>query len=87
MGIIRRENDATEADRIAEYAFKYSDKAVRYAIPDAALVSMKNLLADSEFRLIDKKRYQFHLFGERIAINMNATIHYKRSGSDNPNLL
>ena len=58
MGLTRGKNDAIDAARIAEYAFRYSDKAVRYAIQDAALVSMKNLLSDREFLLTDKKRYQ-----------------------------
>ena len=32
MGLTRGKNDAIDAARIAEYAFRYSDKAVRYAI-------------------------------------------------------
>ena len=65
MGLTRGKNDAIDAARIAEYAFRYSDKAVRYAIPDAALVSMKNLLADREFLLVDKKRYQSQLTDQK----------------------
>ena len=65
MGLTRGKNDAIDAARIAEYAFRYSDKAVRYAIPDAAMVSMKNLLADREFLLVDKKRYQSQLTDQK----------------------
>ena len=65
FGIIRGKNDAIDADRIAEYAFRYNDKAVRYAIADEALVSMKNLLADREFLLIDKKRYQSQITDQK----------------------
>ena len=65
MGLTRGKNDAIDAARIAEYAFRYSDKAVRYAIPDAALVSMKSLLADREFLLIDRKRYQSQLTDQK----------------------
>lgn len=65
MGLTRGKNDAIDATRIAEYAFRYSDKAVRYAIPDAALVSMKNLLSDREFLLTDKKRYQAQLSDQK----------------------
>lgn len=65
MGLTRGKNDAIDAARIAEYAFRYSDKAVRYAIPDAALVSMKNLLSDREFLLTDKKRYQAQLSDQK----------------------
>ena len=65
MGLTRGKNDAIDAARIAEYAFRYSDKAVRYAIQDAALVSMKNLLSDREFLLTDKKRYQAQLSDQK----------------------
>ena len=65
MGLTRGKNDAIDAARIAEYAFRYSDKAVRYSIPNAALASMKNLLADREFLLIDRKRYQSQLTDQK----------------------
>ena len=65
MGLTRGKNDVIDAARIAEYALRYSDKAVRYSIPDAALVSMKNLLSDREFLLIDKKRYQAQLSDQK----------------------
>lgn len=65
MGLTRGKNDAIDAARIAEYAYRYSDKAVRYRIPDAALVSMKNLLADREFLLTDKKRYQSQITDQK----------------------
>ena len=65
MGLTRGKNDAIDAERIAEYACRYSDKAVRYRIPDAALVSMKNLLADREFLLTDKKRYQSQISDQK----------------------
>ena len=54
MGLIRGKN-----------AHRYEDKAVRYAIPDTALVSMKNLLSDREFLLSDRKRYQAQLTDQK----------------------
>ena len=65
MGLTRGKNDAIDAARIAEYAYRYSDKAVRYCIPDAALVSMKSLLTDREFLIIDRKRYQSQLTDQK----------------------
>jgi transposase len=65
FGIIRGKNDAIDAARIAEYAYRYEDKAVRYAIAEDAIVSMKNLLSDREFLLIDKKRYQAQLTDQK----------------------
>lgn len=65
LGLTRGKNDAIDAIRIAEYAYRNSDKAVRYAIPDAALVSMKNLLSDREFLLTDKKRFQMQLSDQK----------------------
>ena len=65
MGITRGKNDKIDAARIAEYAYRYSDKAVRYAIAEEAMVSMKNLLADREFLLTDKKRYQSQITDQK----------------------
>ena len=65
FGIIRGKSDAIDAARIAEYAYRYNDKAVRYVIAENAIVSMKNLLSDREFLLIDKKRYQSQLTDQK----------------------
>jgi len=65
MGITRGKNDKIDAARIAEYAYRYSDKAVRYTIAEDAMVSMKNLLADREFLLTDKKRYQSQITDQK----------------------
>ena len=65
MGLTRGKNDAIDAVRIAEYAYRYNDKAVRYAVANQELVSMKNLLADREFLLIDKKRYQSQITDQK----------------------
>ena len=65
MGLTRGKNDRIDAVRIAEYAYRYDDKAVRYTMADEAFVSMKNLLADREFLLIDKKRYQSQLTDQK----------------------
>ena len=65
MGLTRGKNDRIDAVRIAEYAYRYNDKAVRYVIANEAFVSMKNLLSDREFLLIDKKRYQSQLTDQK----------------------
>ena len=65
MGLTRGKNDAIDAARIAEYAYRHNDKAVRYVIPDTAIASMKSLLSDREFLLIDKKRYQSQLTDQK----------------------
>lgn len=65
MGLTRGKNDSIDAARIADYAYRHSDKAVRYVIPDAAIVSMKSLLSDREFLLIDRKRYQSQLTDQK----------------------
>lgn len=65
FGIIRGKNDAVDAVRIAEYACRYSDKAVRYSIADKELVSLKNLLSDRDFLLKDRKRYQIQLTDQK----------------------
>jgi len=65
FGIIRGKSDAIDAARIAEYAYRYNDKAVRYVIAEDAIVSMKNLLSDREFLLVDRKKYQSQLTDQR----------------------
>lgn len=65
MGLARGKNDTVDAARIAEYAHRYEDRAVRYSIPDAALVSMRSLLSDREFLLADRRRYQSQLSDQR----------------------
>lgn len=65
MGLARGKNDTVDAARIAEYSHRYEDRAARYAIPDAALVSMRSLLSDREFLLADRKRYQSQLSDQR----------------------
>ena len=65
MGLTRGKNDTIDAERIAEYAYRYSDKAVRYVIAEDAIVSMKNLLSDREFLLVDRKKYQSQLTDQR----------------------
>ena len=75
MGLTRGKNDVIDASRIAEYAYRYSDTAVRYSIPDAALVSMKNLLSDRDFLLTDKKRYQSQLSDQKRYMDPNDFKH------------
>ena len=65
MGLTRGKNDSIDAARIADYAYRHSDKAVRYVVPDAAIVSMKSLLSDREFLLTDRKRYQSQLTDQK----------------------
>ena len=75
MGLARGKSDAMDAERIAEYAHRYEDRAVRYSIPDAALGTMKNLLADREFLLTDRKRYLSQLSDQK---NYMATEDFRR---------
>ena len=65
MGLTRGKNDKMDACRIAEYAYRHSDKAVRYAIPNKSLLSMKSLLSDREFLLTDRKRYLSQLSDQK----------------------
>lgn len=75
MGLARGKNDTVDAARIAEYSRRYEDRAVRHAIPDAALVSMKSLLSDREFLLAGRKRYQSQLSDQK---RYMAPDYYKR---------
>ena len=61
FGVTRGKDDWVDARRIAEYAFRFSDKAVAYEMPDRTLVSLKNLLVDRDTLLADRHKYEMQL--------------------------
>lgn len=54
LGLTRGKNDKVDADRISEYAFRFSDKAVLWEPPREELVRIKHLTALRR-RLLDAK--------------------------------
>ena len=65
FGIARGKDDKVDARRIAEYADRFSDKAVAYGMPDRTLASIKSKLADRDMLLEDKKRYESQLHDQK----------------------
>lgn len=65
FGVTRGKDDRVDARRIAEYAFRFSDKAVAYEMPDKTIVSLKNLLADRDTLANDRKKYEMQLRDQR----------------------
>lgn len=65
FGISRGKNDRVDARRIAEYAFRFEDKAVAYGMPDRTLTSIRNLLADRDMLADDRKRYAMQLHDQK----------------------
>lgn len=65
FGVTRGKSDAVDARRIAEYAFRFNDKAVAYALRDKDIVSLKNLLSDRELLLADRKKYEAQLSDQK----------------------
>ena len=65
FGIARGKDDRIDAHRIAEYAFRFEDKAVAYGMPDRTLTSVRNLLADRDMLVEDRKRYQMQLHDQK----------------------
>jgi transposase len=61
FGITRGKNDVVDARRIAEYAFRFNDKAIAYAMKDKDIATLKNLLADRDLLLNDRKKYEAQL--------------------------
>ena len=61
FGIARGKDDRVDARRIAEYAYRFSDKAVAYGLPDKTLASLKILLADRDTLASDKRKYEMQL--------------------------
>ena len=65
FGVTRGKDDWVDARRIAEYAFRFSDKAVAYEMPDRTLVSLKNLLVDRDTLLADRHKYEMQLHDQK----------------------
>lgn len=65
FGVTRGKNDAVDARRIAEYAFRFNDKAVAYALRDKDIASLKNLLSDRDLLLADRKKYEAQLCDQK----------------------
>ena len=65
FGIARGKDDRVDARRIAEYAYRFSDKAVAYAMPDKTLASLKNLLADRDTLATDRQKYEMQLHDQK----------------------
>ena len=65
FGVTRGKDDRVDARRIAEYAFRFSDKAVAYEMPDKTIVSLKNLLTDRDTLANDRKKYEMQLRDQR----------------------
>ena len=65
FGVTRGKDDRVDARRIAEYAFRFSDKAVAYGMPDRTLASLKNLLADRDTLLADRQKYETQLHDQK----------------------
>ena len=61
FGVTRGKDDRVDARRIAEYAFRFSDKAVAYEMPGKTLISLRNLLADHDTLANDRKKYETQL--------------------------
>ena len=65
FGVTRGKDDRVDARRIAEYAFRFSDKAMAYEMPDKTLVSLKNLLTDRDTLLADRRKYEMQLHDQK----------------------
>ena len=65
FGLTRGKNDAVDAQRIAEYAFRFNDKAEAYAMKDEDIASLKNLLSDRDLLLADRKKYEAQLSDQK----------------------
>lgn len=65
FGVARGKNDTVDARRIAEYAFRFNDKAVEYSMKEKSIVSLKNLLSDRDLLLSDLKKYKAQLSDQK----------------------
>lgn len=79
MGLTRGKNDRIDARRIAEYCFRFSDKAVRYEMKTRTLEPLKNLLADRALVLEDLKKYRAQLRDQKGFMNKDDYARKKKS--------
>ena len=80
FGIARGKDDKIDARRIAEYADRFSDKAVSYGMPDKTLASIKSKLADRDMLLADRKRYETQLHDQKGFMDSRTTPRRAVSG-------
>lgn len=57
FGVQRGKSDKVDARRIAEYSFRYQDKAIIYTLTDDDLNSLKLFLSERDLLLADKVKY------------------------------
>lgn len=69
FGIARGKNDTVDAERLAEYAFRFQDKSVLYELPGKAFESLKVLLTDRELVLGDRQKYKAQLKDQKGYMN------------------
>ena len=81
FGVTRGKDDRVDARRIAEYAFRFSDKAVAYEMPDKTLVSLKDLLTDRDTLANDRKKYETQLRDQKGYMDAEDYRRKKRSWS------
>ena len=82
FGVTRGKDDRVDARRIAEYAFRFSDKAVAYDMPDKTLISLKNLLTDRDTLANDRKKYETQLRDQKGYMGAEDYRRKKRSWAD-----
>ena len=82
FGVTRGKDDQVDARRIAEYAFRFSDKAVAYDMPDKTLISLKKLLTDRDTLANDRKKYETQLRDQKGYMGAEDYRRKKRSWAD-----
>ena len=81
FGVTRGKDDRVDARRIAEYAYRFSDKAMAYEMPDKTLASLRNLLTDRDTLAADKKKYETQLHDQKGYMDSKDYTRKKRSWS------
>lgn len=60
-GVQRRKSDKVDAERIAEYALRYADRAHLQTLEDEAIVESKLLLSERELYIKERAKYKAQL--------------------------
>lgn len=61
LGLHRGKNDRIDAQRISEYAERFSDRVRLFTMPEKVLASLRQLLSERELYVTDRGKYQMLL--------------------------
>jgi transposase len=76
-GVVRGKNDRMDARKIADYAYRFQDKARLFSLPEKNITSLKQLISERDMYIADKAKYQGQFTDQKRF--MNPQDYHKKS--------